>query len=116
MSDRYIFSGPRLEGLIYECDEEGHPVKRLGFASYDVLEELNRLARLVDDTANLVRRTEHTVVRNVILAENLRPEELVELPIERPEGPWFFDTGVHVSLGYYNKLLRTIRTIWEKTA
>ncbi len=103
MPDSYI----RTETGIWRCFDG----ERIELAEkVEPLEELNRLARLVDDTANLVRRTERTVVRNILLNENIRPEDLVEQPKSRD------DHGVAVSRGYYNRLLRTLRTIWEKTA
>lgn len=108
MPDSYI----RTETGIWRCFDG----ERIELAEkVEPLEELNRLARLVDDTANLVRRTERTVVRNILLNENIRPEDLVEQPKPRDE-PAFIDHGVAVSRGYYNRLLRTLRTIWEKTA
>lgn len=104
MTDSYI----RRDDGIWRCFE-GEPVELV-----DPVQELNHLVRLAEDTTSLARLTERTAVRHIIMAEDLQPEMLIEVPTP-PDEPPFRDHGVLTSRAHYNRLLRTLKAIWEKT-
>ncbi len=105
MADSYVYRP--LFG-IWHCID-GEPVELV-----DPLTELNRLAVLAEDAANIARLTERTAVRHIIMAEDLQPEMLIELPTP-PSELSSLDHGVLTSRAHYNRLLRTLKAIWEKT-
>lgn len=101
MADLYRYAN---EGnSIVLCTEDGEPVQVI----HELVAELNRLARLVDETANFVRLTERTKVEHTLKLQNLYPDELKEQTSDE-------FTVVYVTADLWNRVVRAIKAL-DKT-
>jgi hypothetical protein len=127
VSDRYIkVPAPYGDGWhdIWELDESGNRVKRIADLPFppDVLvDELNKLWRLAEDSANMARLDERTKVRNAFLKEGIDRKK-VELLREDPEPPPGYADSLTtydppafmtVQVTGYNRLVRVLKAIAE---
>lgn len=116
MSDQYI-AVPQNQGFytVWQVDADGKHLNTVAHNLYaplaidqtwlhDVMEELNRLARLADDTANMVRAEERTKVRNAI-DRNVITTGIHERSEDEPL--------IHVLPHYWNQLVRALKAVRE---
>jgi hypothetical protein len=115
MSDRYQIERDSCDSYIWECDENGRHIKRF-LDDQDIVDELNRLERLVTDSVNMARLEERTKVQHAMLKQNIKKHNIDSMSVVE-EGPitdiFVLSQFVTVRRDYWNRMVRALKSISE---
>ncbi len=124
MSDRY--SAHPIGGGKYdvtECDENGVPVRIIGTVNagyqdlfeglHDIVAELNRLERLVEDSVNMAHLTDRTKVHHAFQKQDMTKALVMSLHEEHEDQQ--FTKSIHrLHANQWNRIVRTLKELAEK--
>jgi hypothetical protein len=115
MSDRYQGSNDCYDISIWECDENGTRIREMLFEE-DIVAELNRLATLADDAANMARLDERNKIQQAMFRENIGLEQVQDMKEHTPSvydtcHGLYSDSFITVRRDYWNRMVRAFKSI-----